>query len=179
MSELRAAIRAEVAALAPLDALEEEHQQATLAWIDSGAELWRRIKPATPAVHLATYFALIDAEGILLVDHKNAGLWLPTGGHVDPGEHPREAVARELFEELGVRHLPAPTLLTRTQVDAHAASHLDVTLWYALPVARSLPLHYDQAEFHEARWFDFDQLPFADSDPHLGRFAAKLDKIRA
>ncbi|QEL57927.1 NUDIX hydrolase [Chromobacterium paludis] len=168
----RAAIRAEVAAITPWDALEAEHRQDALAWIDSGAELWRREKPATPPEHLCTYFALVDDAGLLLVDHKKAGLWLPPGGHVDPGEHPRDAVARELFEELGVSGMkvPAASFITRTAV---ASQHLDVTLWYALPVSRGLPLRHDGAEFREARWFDFDQLPYADSDPHLARFVAK------
>ncbi|MBP4044774.1 NUDIX domain-containing protein [Chromobacterium violaceum] len=176
--ELRAAIRAEVSAIIPLDALEAEHLQATLAWIDSGAELWRREKPATPPEHLSTYFALVDGSGLLLVDHKNAGLWLPTGGHVDPGEHPRDAVVRELFEELGISGLPLPaaSFLTRTEVTGH---HLDVTLWYALQAVRTLPLRYDDTEFNQARWFDFDNLPYAASDPHLARFAAKLAKISA
>ncbi|AXE32592.1 NUDIX hydrolase [Chromobacterium phragmitis] len=175
---MRAAIRAEISSIIPLDALEAEHLQATLAWIDSGAELWRREKPATPPEHLSTYFALVDGSSLLLVDHKNAGLWLPTGGHVDPGEHPRDAVARELLEELGVSGLPVPaaSFLTRTEVAGH---HLDVTLWYALSVSRTLPLRYDQTEFNEARWFDFDQLPYSDSDPHLARFIAKLAKMSA
>ncbi|MCD4483507.1 NUDIX hydrolase [Chromobacterium vaccinii] len=175
---LRAAIRAEVSAIIPLDALEAEHLQASLAWIDSDAELWRREKPATPPEHLSTYFALVDETGMLLVDHKNAKLWLPPGGHVDPGEPPRDTVARELFEELGVSGLPAPaaSFITRTEVAGH---HLDVTLWYALPISRTLPLRYDQTEFNEARWFDFDQLPYSDSDPHLARFASKLAKIIA
>ncbi|POZ63887.1 NUDIX domain-containing protein [Chromobacterium alticapitis] len=172
----RAAIRAETAAIVPLDALEAEHQHAALAWIDSGAELWRRQKPATPPVHLSTYFALLDDAGMLLVDHMNAGLWLPPGGHVDPGEHPRDTVARELFEELGLSGIavPAASFITLTAVAGH---HQDVTLWYALPVSRDLPLRHDQTEFREARWFDFDQLPHADSEPHLARFVAKLDKI--
>ncbi|WP_200896607.1 NUDIX domain-containing protein [Chromobacterium vaccinii] len=179
--DLRAAIRAEVAAIAPLDAQEEAHRQATLDWIDSGAELWRREKPAKPPIHLSTYFALVDEAGMLLVDHRNAGLWLPTGGHVDPDEHPRDAVARELLEELGVGGLPVPaaSFLTRTEVAGRAARLLDVTLWYALPVARTLPLRHDKTEFNEVRWFDFNQLPHADSDPHLARFAAKLAKINA
>jgi 8-oxo-dGTP pyrophosphatase MutT (NUDIX family) len=39
---------------------------------------------------------------VLLVDHKNARLWLPTGGHVEEGEDPRATVVRELKEELGL-----------------------------------------------------------------------------
>ncbi|MFI5343447.1 MAG: NUDIX domain-containing protein [Chlamydiales bacterium] len=38
-----------------------------------------------------------------LVDHKKANLWLPAGGHVEPNEHPRETVKREILEELSIQ----------------------------------------------------------------------------
>lgn len=37
-----------------------------------------------------SYFLVASDTQVLLVDHKNAQLWLPTGGHVEPGEHPRD-----------------------------------------------------------------------------------------
>ena len=50
--------------------------------------LWM-VKPATPPKHLVSYVVPTDPEtgDILLVDHRNAQLWIPPGGHVDPGEH--------------------------------------------------------------------------------------------
>ena len=43
-----------------------------------------------------------DADGrVLLVRHVE-GRWQLPGGAVDPGEHPREAAARECLEETGV-----------------------------------------------------------------------------
>ena len=87
---MRAEIREEVELIQPLDALEQESKLDVLSWIDSGAELCRLEKPATPPQHLISYFAVVDGDHILLVDHINAELWLPTGGHVDPGEHPRD-----------------------------------------------------------------------------------------
>ena len=99
--QIRELIRTELAAIEPLDALEAEHLADALAWVDSGVDLFRVAKPATPPKHLVSYFAVVDADQILLVDHKNARLWLPAGGHVELGEHPRATVVRELEEELG------------------------------------------------------------------------------
>jgi 8-oxo-dGTP diphosphatase len=98
---MRAAIRREVASIRPFDEQEAIHRADALAWIDSGAPLFRYAKPATPPKHLVSYFAVVDGTHILLVDHKNAQLWLPPGGHVEPEEYPRKTVERELFEELG------------------------------------------------------------------------------
>src|SRR5436305_14277430 len=91
------------------DALEQEHIDATLAWIASGAPLFRVEKPAVPPEHLVSYFVLVDEaeRKLLLVDHKLAGLWLPSGGHVELDEHPSSTVCRELVEELQL----SPTFL--------------------------------------------------------------------
>lgn len=79
----REQVRAEVEAIEPLDALEREHQADVLAGIDSGAELFRVANPATPPKHLVASFAVVDGDHILLVDPRDARLWLPTGGHVE------------------------------------------------------------------------------------------------
>jgi 8-oxo-dGTP diphosphatase len=77
---MRNLIRDEIAALTPLDALERDHIADTLAWIDSGAQLFRVAKPATPPRHLVSYCVVHDGSHVLLADHRNAQLWLPTGG---------------------------------------------------------------------------------------------------
>jgi 8-oxo-dGTP pyrophosphatase MutT (NUDIX family) len=93
-----------VAAIEPLDEIEREHRDSTIEWIRSGAPIFRTVKPDVPPRHLVSYFALVDeARGkMLLVDHKIAGLWLPSGGHVEPDEDPRATVIRELAEELSL-----------------------------------------------------------------------------
>ena len=133
-------------------------------------------KPATPPKHLISYFALVDNEHVLLVDHKNAGLWLPNGGHVEPGEHPRATVVRELREELGLElSVPpqAPLMLTCTVTVGATAGHTDVSLWYVIESDRRQPLQFDAEEFNSVRWFHRDEIPFANSDPNLGRFLNK------
>jgi 8-oxo-dGTP diphosphatase len=175
--EMRAAIRSEIDSVAPLDALELEHRAAALAWVDSGAPLCRTSKPATPPQHLVSYFAVLDGESILLVDHRNAQLWLPPGGHVEEAEHPRETVAREIREELGFtapHEIAAPVMVTCTTTVGLTSGHTDVSLWYAVHASRNQPLRYDAREFASVRWFGFDEVPLGRSDPHRGRFLSKL-----
>src|SRR5476649_942741 len=168
---MRAEIRAEITTISALDDMEQQHIDSAIAWIDSGAELCRIAKPATPPIHLVAYFVVVDDGHLLLVDHKNARLWLPTGGHVDPGEAPRTTVARELAEELGIA---APLMLTCTATVGLTAGHTDVSLWYVIHGSRSQHLTFDDSEFNSVRWFAFDALPVDRTDPHLQRFVQKL-----
>lgn len=168
-----------VRSISPYDSLETDHLRQTLAWIESGAPLFRIQKPATPPQHLVAYFALFDPthNKLLLVDHKNAGLWLPSGGHVEMDEHPHTTVVREAHEELGVAaHFwwDEPLFLTVTATVGTARPHIDVSLWYVLRGDCNISLDYDRGEFYGIAWFALDQLPLTRSDPHLARFAAKL-----
>lgn len=170
-------IRAELELIEPIDAVEREHHADALSWVSSGAELFRLEKPATPPKHLVSYFAVVDEQHILLVDHRNAQLWLPAGGHVEPQEHPRTTVLRELKEELGFscpHPVDPPIMVTCTPTVGLTAGHIDVSLWYVVRARREQPLHYDENEFLGVRWFPFAEVPLERSDPHMGRFIAKL-----
>jgi len=178
---MRAAIRREVSSIRPFDALEQIHQAQTLAWIDSGAPLCRTAKPATPPKHLVSYFAVVDGREILLVDHKSAQLWLPSGGHVEPGEHPRETVARELHEELGFvagHDIAEPLMLTCTTTVGLCSGHIDVSLWYVVTAARNQRINFDEQEFASVKWFPYSDVPLHRSDPHVARFLAKLGSYK-
>ncbi len=87
-----------VSAIVPADELEARHRAGTLAWLRATDDVFRRLRPATPPRHLVSYVVPIDPAdgGVLLVAHRNAGLWLPPGGHVEPGEHPADTARREL-----------------------------------------------------------------------------------
>jgi 8-oxo-dGTP pyrophosphatase MutT (NUDIX family) len=128
-------------------------------------------------MHLVSYFAVIDDGHILLVDHRNARLWLPPGGHVEPDEHPRQTVARELEEELGFappHPIEAPLFVTVTTTVGLTAGHTDVSLWYVVRAGRHQSIQFDEREFAGIRWFAFDEVPLERSDPHMKRFLAKL-----
>ncbi len=175
--QARQIIRNAVAAIAPLDARERDDIDDTLRWIDSGAELCRIAKPATPPRHLVSYILLVDGDHVLLVDHINAGLWLPPGGHVEPGEDPRDTARREVYEELGIAEAAvheSPLFLTVTTTVGLTAGHVDVSLWYVIKIDRTAPLTHDTSEFREARWFHRDAVPLAQSDPQLARCLRKL-----
>jgi 8-oxo-dGTP pyrophosphatase MutT (NUDIX family) len=51
--------------------------------------------------------ALWHAGRLLLVHVRHRGCWELPGGGIDPGESPREAATRELWEEAGQRVAPA------------------------------------------------------------------------
>lgn len=177
---MRQQIRQEVAAIVPLDELERIQLADTLAWITGGDELFRLAKPATPPKHLVVYFVVVDDGHVLLVDHRNAQLWLPPGGHVDPGEHPRTTVLRELAEELGLsptHAIAAPLMLTVTTTVGLSAGHTDVSLWYVIHGDRRQAITWDENEFSGIRWFAFDDVPYERSEPHLRRFLAKLQAV--
>ena len=46
---------------------------------------------------------VVHREAVLLHWHRKLQMWLPPGGHVEPGELPDEAALRETLEETGVR----------------------------------------------------------------------------
>lgn len=179
---MNARIVSELSAVSPLDDLERAHLDDAHAWVKSGAPLFRVEKPATPPKHLVSYFAVIDGDRILLVDHRNAQLWLPTGGHVEPDEDPRTTVVRELKEELGLEvpleSIGPPLMVTVTTTVGLAHGHTDVSLWYTVKAGPTQAFSYSIEEFREVRWFDFAEVPLERSDPHMGRFIEKLRASR-
>ncbi|MEH0938441.1 NUDIX hydrolase [Micromonospora psammae] len=179
-------IRALVGAISPLDELEAAHRAECLDWLGRTEDVFRRAKPRTPSPHLVAYFLLRDpADGsVLLVDHRAAGRWLPTGGHLEPDEHPLETVRREVVEELGVPAVFPPTpgerplfLTVTPTVGPPEDRHVDVSLWYVLAGRRDQALTPDPGEFRGVRWWTPAEVAAADPqalDPHLPRMMAKL-----
>jgi len=179
--DIREQITQEVEGIAPLDALEEEHRQEVLRWINSGAEIFRIQKPATPPRHLVVYFILVDGEHMFLCDHIKGQSWLPTGGHVDENEHPKDAAARECLEELYIAaeflH-DKPLMVSIAQTVGVQPVHEDVMLWYVLKGDRMQELQYDAGEFNGVKWFHVDDIPLDQGDPNMGRFLEKLRNFK-
>ena len=170
-----------ISSIVPYDTLEQEHIADTLAWIHSGAPIFRIHKPDVPNKHLVSYFVVFDEarKKILLVDHIKAQLWLPAGGHVEVDEAPKETARRECIEELGIEAefwTDAPIFLTSTLTAGMTGRHTDVSLWYVLKGDSDAAYAFDQQEFKDICWFGFDDIPYEKSDPHLKRFVEKLTR---
>lgn len=175
-----------VSGVQPFDPLERQHRADTLKWLEATDDVFRRAKPATPERHLVSYIVLVDPDdgSTLLVDHINAGLWLPPGGHVEPGEHPRDTARREAHEELGidpvlVQPSGRPSFVTVTRTGGIDAGHSDVSLWYLLAGRRDMDLVIDVTEFNQARWWSPADVQAADAkgfDPHYLRFVEKVSQ---
>ena len=184
MPTTAADVRTLVERLPAHDEVAVDHRERALAWLASTDDVFRREKPATPAPHLVGYFVVVDpASGdLLLADHRLSGLWLPTGGHVEPGEHPADTVRREVVEELGVPPVfaaPDPVLLTWTPT-VGPDSHVDVSLWYVLSASPDTVLAWDAGEFRQVRWWSQDAVrafPSGTAEPHLGRFLDAFDAL--
>lgn len=184
MNKSRTLIRDLVARIEPLDTKEQLAVEDVLRWIGGGYELFRRARPDVPMKHLVSYFALVDHanSSLLLVHHRKADLWVPTGGHVEPDEDPRVTVQRELAEELGDQAAmnstvaEHPLFVTVTQTRG-LGSHTDVSLWYVVLTHKDVPLEPDQREFAGHKWQTFDEVLHTDIeqlDPELHRFVRKL-----
>jgi 8-oxo-dGTP diphosphatase len=174
-----------VSAVEPWDDLEVSQKADILNWLAARDDVFRRARPATPSRHLVSYVVLLDTarRSVLLVEHRDAGLHLPAGGHIEPGEDPAHTALREASEELGIAasFLPVvgarPLMVTQTRTVGMSAGHTDVTLWYVMENDAEVAPAGDSVEFTGWRWWTFEEVLTADPavlDPHLPRFVAKL-----
>ena len=184
---MRASVKAVhelVTAIEPGDDLEAGHRADVLSWLATSDDIFRRVKPATPDKHLVSYACLVDPDdgSTLLVDHINAGLWLPPGGHVELDEDPAHCAAREVREELSIEPVfahpsAAPAFVTVTRTVGVDSGHTDVSLWFVMYASRSTRIKVDKTEFRAARWWSRVELadhPESAFDPYFRRFTSKI-----
>jgi 8-oxo-dGTP pyrophosphatase MutT (NUDIX family) len=126
----------------------------------------------------ATVFVVWRGQ-IVLHRHQKLGLWLPHGGHVEPGELPNETAVREVLEEMGVEialeadyglELPAgvssPLMLPRprgVQLEQISDGHEHIDLVYF-----GRPLEpYDGALLPGFAWYNANALERLDLVPDV------------
>ncbi|MGX6607981.1 NUDIX domain-containing protein [Micromonosporaceae bacterium Da 78-11] len=176
---MRRTVRDVVSAITPGGPVESATRRSVLDWIDSPAPLFR---VAGASKHLAVYFALVDGDSLLQIDHVKAGTWLLPGGHVDT-EPPWDAVVREAQEELGIIAAPHPAtgpqpIYLTESVTLGPGAHTDVTLWFVLAGDRTAALTPDPAEIRRTRWVRLGDVATWSADGYapeqVRAFAAKL-----
>ena len=100
---------------------------------------------------------------MLLRYDENGGFWATPGGSLEPGETHRQAVIRELREELGVQHVDlGPHLATR--IKDHQVAGRDVRQAEQYYLARVRPENVDPQSaaspdnIREWRWWSLAEL---------------------
>lgn len=183
---MRDEILEEIQAIAAYDEVEQLHINDAIDWIQGSDDIFRIAKPDNPPKHLVSYFVVYDpnAQKLMLVDHIKANMWLPSGGHVEIDEHPRETVRREAMEEL---ELVAdfgivgeePTFVTVTETRG-LGIHTDVSLWYVIVGDGTVEFNYDTREMRGLKWLSFNEVLDMDErllDPHMKRFVRKFTSL--
>jgi 8-oxo-dGTP diphosphatase len=90
------------------------------------------IRTAPDPVVRVVAAALYDAQGRVLIAQRPAGKhmagrWEFPGGKIEPGESERQALARELHEELGVQVQAARPMLVLEHT--YPGRHVEISMW--------------------------------------------------
>lgn len=126
-------------------------------------------------IHTVVAGALRSGSQVLLCHRTPQRRWYPNvwdfpGGHVEEGEHPADALRRELLEELGVTVLVVPV---EAGLEIHEED-LDLTVW-TINEWSGTPTNLAPTEHDGLAWFELSDavaLPLA--HPSYPRFLARM-----
>jgi 8-oxo-dGTP pyrophosphatase MutT (NUDIX family) len=185
------AIRRTVAARVPVDDRERRSQHAFLEALD---RLARPLDRDADPTHVTGSGVVVGRRGVLLHRHKRLGIWVQPGGHLEPGESPWEAAARETAEETGlavaqvwaVPTVPGPVgtapagpgpaagpPLVHVDVHPGGRGHTHLDLRYLLAVTGDDEPHPPAGESQDVRWWEWDEAVRV-ADPGLRGLLAHL-----
>lgn len=106
-------------------------------------------------VHVTGSAIVVGPRGVLLLVHRKLGFWMQPGGHVEPGEDPATAAAREAFEETGVvvAHPHGGPCFVHADVHEAAESHVHLDLRFLLQAVGDDEPRPPPRESQQVRWF--------------------------
>lgn len=149
-----------VAGRAPVD---EREAQALAAVAEALGRLPAPFDRSADLVHVTGSGIVVGPRGVLLHRHRRLGLWLQPGGHLEPGENPWDAAARETTEETGltVRFAApgaagAPPALAHVDVHDGGRGHTHLDLRYLFEVEGDDTPRPPEGESPDVRWFGWD-----------------------
>jgi 8-oxo-dGTP diphosphatase len=129
---------------------------------------------------VAAYGLVVVANEVLLTRLSEVtsapGHWTLPGGGIDPGEHPRDAVARELYEETGLTGRAVALLgvdsfsTTRAVADDATERYHAIRVLYRVTVEASGPPQVLDVggSTDEARWHRLADLDLREGEPGGG-----------
>lgn len=115
----------------------------------------------------------VNEDKVLLVKHTYQSGWYTIGGSVEPGETPRQAMERELKEEVGAS-LVMPMQLFSVYYSRNEKRD-DYIIFYIGHGCTQQEITSD--EIAEMRWFAIDQLPTDVSPATRRRIQEYLNQI--
>ena len=134
----------------------DEREVASIARIRG--ELERLDEPfdqRADLVHVTGSAIVVGPRGVVLLVHRKLGFWMQPGGHLEPGEDPATAAAREAFEETGlaVAHPIDGSCFVHADVHEAAASHVHLDLRFLLHALADDDPCPPVGESQQVRWF--------------------------
>lgn len=110
----------------------------------------------------AAYGILRHREQILLSHSRFTGLWDFPGGGVEPFELLGEGMAREYFEETGLKVVPGDLVhVAEGYIAMFGHPFHSLRFYFQCRLVSEEPngIKHDPGEVSELRWWDLDQMP--------------------